>query len=568
MRLYKYLLIIGMAALMLASCGEEKPTHIKIVCTSDVHGNLYPQSLLTGKEVSGSLARVSSYLKELRKRGEDVVYIDNGDMLQGSPATYCYNTHAIGQTHVAAEALNYLGCEVVVLGNNDIETGGPTYQRYMDDLEGVILGGNVVFEENGDPFLPPYTIVEREGVKIAFLGLTTPAIPHWIPKCQWPELKFVDMERAARQWMKYLHERVEPDMVIGLFHSGYEGGIITDEYAENATLEVARKVPGFDAIFYGHDHEARTTTIVNIEGDTVLLLNPGKEARQVATLDIVLDKEGVPTLNAALVNMDNYTPDKEYTKIFAPHKERIEKYLNRVLGVSTQEADAREALFGPSALVDLIHQMQLEVSGAKVSFAAPLVHNYMLPEGEVKVSDVYRLFPYENFLYVVWLTGKEIKDYLEMSYGRWTTQMTSPNDHLILLDQTGERILYPYYHFDSAAGIIYEVDVTKPIGQRVTIKRMADGTPFCMEARYMVAMNSYRAHGGGDLITKGARFTHEQMLKRLEYTTTVDLRFYMLNYIEMKKTIEPHPLHQWKFVPEQWTKEAAQRDRKALFGEE
>ena len=84
----------------------------------------------------------------------------------------------------------------------------------------------------------------------------------------------------------------------------------------------------------------------------------------------------------------------------------------------------------------------------------------------------------------------------------------------------------------------------------------------------MVAMNSYRAHGGGDLITKGAGITHEQMLKRLEYTTTVDLRFYMLNYIEMAKTIEPHPLHQWKFVPEQWTKEAAQRDRKALFGEE
>lgn len=568
MRLYKHLLLAGLAALMLASCGEEQPTLIKFVCTGDVHGNLYPHSLLTGEEVEGSLARVSSYLKEQRKGGADIVYIDNGDMLQGSPATYCYNTNAIGQTHVAAEALNYLGCEAVVLGNNDIETGGPTYQRYADDLEGVVLGGNVVFDDDGTPFLPPFTIVERGGMRIALMGLTTPAMPHWIPKCQWPELEFENMKSAARRWMQYLHETVEPDMVIGLFHSGYEGGIVTDEYAENATLEVARKVPGFDAIFYGHDHKARHSEVVNIEGDTVILLNPGKEAHQVATLDIRLDKNGKRTLNAALVDMDNYTPDEEYMRTFTPQRERVERYLNRVMGTSVQEADAREALFGPSALVDLIHQMQLEISGAKISFAAPLVDDYTLPEGGVTVGDVYRLLPYENFLYVLWLTGEEIKDYMEMSYGRWTRRMTSPNDHLLMLDSTGVELKHPHFYFDSAAGIIYEVDVTKPIGQRVTIKSLADGKPFGMKERYMVAMNSFRAHGGGGLLTEGAGITHEQMLSRIEYTTTADLRFYMLNYIEMKKNIAPSPLNQWKFVPERWTKGAIERDRELLLGEE
>ena len=168
----------------------------------------------------------------------------------------------------------------------------------------------------------------------------------------------------------------------------------------------------------------------------------------------------------------------------------------------------------------------------------------------------------------MWLTGREIKDYLEMSYGMWVSQMTSPKDHLLLLDSAEKQLQNPFYYFDSAAGIIYEVDVTKPIGQRVTIDRMADGTPFNMSTRYMVAMNSYRAHGGGGLLTEGAGITHEELQRRIEYTTTADLRFYMINYIDMRKTVSPRSSHQWRFVPERWAIPAAERDRQLLFGEE
>ena len=568
MKFPRLLYLACIAVILCSSCKQSKDTHIKIVCTSDVHGNLFPFDFITGDTVSGGLARVSSYLKQQRQQEQNVIYIDNGDMLQGTPATYCYNTYAIGQTHVAAEALNYLQCEAVVLGNNDIETGGPTYQRYADELACTVIGGNIVFEDGGEPFLPPYTIIEREMVKIAIIGLTTPAIPHWIPECQWSELRFEDMERSANRWMQYLHENEQPDIVIGLFHSGYNGGITTDAYAENATLSIAQNVPGFDAIFYGHDHLPRNATITNIKGDTVLILNPGKDAHQVATLDIILDKEGRAKLNASLVDVDKFTPDEEYMNVFAPHIERINKYVDRTMGTSTKSATTRDALFGPSALVDLIHQMQLDMSGAKISFASPLVYDYTLPEGEVKIRDIYRLCPYENFLYVLWLTGNEIKDYLEMSYGQWINQMTSPKDNLLLLDSDGKGLKHPFHNFDSASGIIYEVDVTKPTGHRVMIKSMADGTPFDKDSRYMVTMNSYRAHGGGGLLTKGAGITHEQMLKRIEYTTTADLRFYLLNYIEMKKTITPQSLQQWKFVPERWAKIAGERNRDLLYGKE
>ena len=533
MKHYRYFLLACVAILMFVSCRESHPTHIKIVCTSDVHGHLFPYDFLTGDSARGSLARVSSYLKEQRRQGTSVVYVDNGDMLQGTPATYCYNTYAVGHPHVAAEALNYLACDAVVLGNNDIEPGGPTYQRYVNNLNAQTIGANIVYKDTEDPFLPPYTIVEREGVKIAVLGLTTPAIPHWIPKCQWPELAFDDMERSAHHWMQYLRERETPDLVIGLFHSGYQGGITTNSYAENATLAVAERVPGFDAIFYGHDHQARTTQVVNVEGDTVLLLNPGRDAHSVATLDIVPTREGSFTLSSALVDVDAYAPDEEYMTTFAPHIERVNKYVNRTIGTSTHAATMSDALLGPSALLDFMHKMQLDITGAKISFADPLMPGIALPEGEVTVRDIYRLYPYENTLYVLLLTGCEVKNYLELSYDRWLSHQATP----------GSRA-----HFDSAAGIIYEVNRTRPIGKRVTIRHMADGTPFNPDQRYMVAMNSFRAHGGGGLMPLGAGITHEQLQERIVYSTTADLRFYMINYIEMRKTVTPERLNHWTFV--------------------
>ena len=568
MKHYKTLLWVCVMMVFLVACREPQTPHIKIVCTSDVHGNLFAYDFLSGDSMDGSLARVSTYLKGLRQQDDNVIYIDNGDMLQGSPATYYYSTHAVGHRHVAAEALNYMMCDAVVFGNNEIELGGATYQRYADELTCPVLGGNVMYEGSETPFLPPYTIVERQGLKVAILGLTTPAIPHWIPKCQWPELEFVDMERSASRWMQHLRENQQADLVIGLFHSGYEGGIVDESYAENAARAVAERVPGFDAIFYGHDHQPRVAEVVNQRGDTVLLLNPGRDARQVATLDVTLSHDGKQMLKSSLVAMDGYAPDPAYMATFVPHMERITKYVDRVIGTSTTEVAIRDALFGTSALMDFIHQMQLDVSGAKISFAAPLTLDGKIPEGEIRVRDIFRLYPYENTLYVVWLTGREVKNYLEASYDRWINQMHSPEDHLLQLDMAQNELKNSFQHFDSAAGVIYEVDVTKPRGKRISIKHMADGDPFDMEARYMVAMNSYRALGGGQLMTEGAGITYECLQERIEYTTTADLRFYMLNYIEMRKSITPERLYHWRFVPQRWTLPAAERDRNLLFGEE
>lgn len=121
------------------------------------------------------------------------------------------------------------------------------------------------------------------------------------------------------------------------------------------------------------------------------------------------------------------------------------------------------------------------------------------------------------------------------------------------------------FNFDSASGIIYTVDVTKPQGEKITITSMADGSPFRMDKIYKVALNSYRGNGGGELLTKGSGIPQEDLKDRIIFSTDKDLRFYLMNYIEKKGTMDPKALNQWKFVPEKWTVPAAQRDSEYLF---
>lgn len=573
---YKHFPIIAILMTMLAtSCQEPKPVQIKMVCTSDVHGNFFPYDFRQDKPARGSLARVSSYLNEIRSSyGDNVILVDNGDILQGQPTAYYYNTVALEYEHVAAEVLDYLKCDAAMLGNHDIETGGPTYQRYIRDLNCPVVGGNIMIEDTDNPFLPPYVMIERQGIKIALMGLTTPAVPNWLPRVLWQGLEFEDMEESAQRWMKYIKEHETPDLIVGLFHSGYEGGIVADDYTENATRAVAENVPGFDAIFYGHDHKAMCEKVVNVEGDTVLLVNPANNANLVATLDITYTKgeESDITLNAELIDMNAYEPDTAYMRHFASHMEKVKNYVSKKIGTFTHRIDSRDAYFGPSDFIDFIHRMQLDITKAEVSFAAPLAFNTSLPEGDIHVRDMFNLYRYENMLYSMYLTGQEIKDYLEMSYGQWTNQMKSPTDHLLLFDEAtldgarAPRLKNIFYNFDSAAGILYDVDVTKPEGNRIRIKSMADGTPFDLKRNYRVALNSYRGNGGGELLTKGAGIPHNELEKRIIYSTDIDLRFYMLNYIEMRETIDPKALNHWKFVPERWTKPAAKKDYELLFG--
>jgi 2',3'-cyclic-nucleotide 2'-phosphodiesterase/3'-nucleotidase len=276
------------------------------------------------------------------------------------------------------------------------------------------------------------------------------------------------------------------------------------------------------------------------------------------------------------MEVSDFKPDYDFLEKFKPQDNKIKNYVNKVIGVSASSVSSGNSYFGPSAFVDMIHSIQLEVTNADISFAAPLSFNVRIAEGPVTVGDMFKLYRFENMLYTIKMTGYEIQKYLEFSYSEWFNTMKNADDYLLKLrsGKDGKPVLTDGkvwlknqpYNFDSAAGIDYIVDVSKPEGKRVNIISLSDGRQFEKNKTYNVAVNSYRGNGGGGHFTEGAGIKSKELRSRLVSSTERDLRYYIMKSIELKKTINPAPLNNWKIIPERWVKEAARREYTLLFG--
>ncbi|MBQ1581346.1 MAG: bifunctional metallophosphatase/5'-nucleotidase, partial [Prevotella sp.] len=539
----------------------KKTVSLRIIETSDVHGVFFPYDFINRKPKVGSLARVSSYVNKLRQTyGENLILLDNGDILQGQPLCYFYNFINTSDTNIAAEVVNYMKYDAQVFGNHDVETGHDVYDKWIKELNCPTLGANVINTETGKPYVTPYIILHRQGVKIAILGMLTPAIPNWLTEDLWKGMRFDNMVKSAKYWMEHLQKVEKPDIIIGLFHSGKEGGITTDEYEEDASIRVAKEVPGFDLIFYGHDHTRNNDIVTNSIGKEVVCLDPSNNAVFVSDASIELTLKGKKVVDkhitGNLVNVIDEPIDEDYMSHFQPHIDKINGFVNKKIGEAKQSISSRDAFFGSSAFSDLILNLQLEITGADIAFNAPLSLNAVIQKGDILMSDMFNLYRYENQLYVMRLTGEEIRKHLEMSYDLWVNTMKSPEDHLLLLtertrdDQQRLGFKNFLFNFDSAAGIDYEVDVTKPDGEKVHILKMTNGEPFDESKWYKVAINSYRANGGGELLTLGAGIPQDQLKSRVIWMSEKDQRYYLMKEIEKAGVIDPQPNNNWKFVPE------------------
>ena len=570
-----------MALLMLQPAMAKKKTQtvtLRIVETSDVHGSFFPYDFITRKPKRGTLARVSTYVNKLRAElGENVILVDNGDILQGQPTCYYYNYIDTESTNVAADVINYMHYDAETFGNHDVETGHACYDKWIKEVNCPMLGANIIDTQTGKPYVPPYTILNRQGVKIAIIGMITPAIPNWLTEDIWSGLRFDEMVSTARYWMDYLQKNEHPDVVVGLFHSGKEGGIKTAEYEEDASIRVAQEVPGFDLVLFGHDHTRHNEVVTNVEGKPVTCLDPANNAISVAdaTIQLTLRKGKVisKTVSGNIVDVVDEALDEAYMEHFKPHMEKVSAFVNRQIGVFKNTISTRDSYFGNSAFNDFILNLQLQITGADISFNAPLSFDASIKKGPVTVSDMFNLYKFENQLYVMRLTGEEIRKHLEMSYDLWMNTMTSPDDHLLLLSEStyGDQQRLGFknfsFNFDSAAGIDYIVDVTKPDGQKVKILQMSNGEPFDEAKWYKVAVNSYRGNGGGELLTRGAGIPRDELEKRVIWRSDRDQRYYLMKEIERMGEVDPQPNNNWKLVPEEWVKPAAERDRKILFKE-
>ncbi len=579
-------IMAAMLTLSVQAQQTSKTVTLKVIETSDVHGHFFPWDFMENRPLKGTLTRANSYInREREKFGDNLLLIDNGDILQGQPCVYWTNYVMPEDENLAARVINYMKYDAETVGNHDIEPGHKVYDKWIREVRCPLLGANIVKEEckNGeaDPQsiytgLQPYSVHVKDGVKICVIGMLTPAIPNWLNKSIWKGIEFEEMVGCARKWVKYIQENEKPDLIFGLFHSGKDGGIVTPDYEENATAAVAREVPGFDVIFFGHDHQVHNEWITDKEGKQVLIIDPSCWVQNVAEAEIKLTIKDGKVVNkdikGTIVNVRDEQIDEQMMAHFQKDIDAVKAYVSQKIGRFESPIYTRDSYFGNSAFTDLIHNLQLQITKADISLTAPLSFNSTIKAGEVTMADMFKLYRFENLLFTLRMTGEEVRKHLEYSYDMWTNTMTSPDDHALRLnadskdDQQRTGFQYYTFNFDSACGIDYEVDLTKPDGEKVKILRMSNGEPFDEKKWYKVAMNSYRANGGGELLTQGAGIPKDSLEARVLFNTDRDQRHFLTEEIRKMGTLDPKPNNNWKFVPEAWAKPALERDRKLLFG--
>ena len=315
-------LIMALIASSPLATAKDKTVELCILETSDVHGSFFPYDFINRTPCKGSLARLSTYVKRARERfGDNLLLLDNGDILQGQPTAYYYNYIDTVATHLTAEMMNFMGYDAGNMGNHDVETGHAVYDRWIRQCDFPVLGANIIDNATGKPYLKPYEVLERDGVRIAVLGMITPAISSWLPEKLWSGLHFEEMEPCARKWVKIIKEKENPDVIVGLFHAGKSGNVL-GQVVEDASMDVAKRVPGFDVVLMGHDHTRECVKVQNVAGDSVLVIDPANNANVVSDVPLtVTKKDGKVVENSVegrLEDMNKYTVSREFMDKFDP----------------------------------------------------------------------------------------------------------------------------------------------------------------------------------------------------------------------------------------------------------
>lgn len=574
MKRLAFLLFIAAAAM---ACGPKDGEYtFHLLTTNDVHGH-YFDSLYVQPQVRGSLMSVSAHVDSLRGEWgrENVILVDAGDYLQGDNAAYYYNYVDTNSVHLFARIVDYIGYDAVVVGNHDIETGHPVYDRIAGQMKTPMLAANALDTSDGKAYFKEYVILKRHGLNIAVIGCTNPNIGNWLSPKLWSGMEFKNLLPYAQELVDRVRAEEKPDVVIFAAHTGSGEG--NGKYLENQGLDLYQSLRGVDMVVSAHDHRPRVE-----QNDSIVFINSGSHCRNLGhgtiTLTVEDGKVVSKSLSSDLIEVNETKVDMEMQKAFRADFEAVRAFTKQEVGQLTVDLRTRDAYCGMSDYVNLIHTLSLGCAPAQISFAAPLTFDGFVKGGTILYNDLFTIYPYENQLYVIKMSGREVKDALEYSYDKWINTLSAGQKHLLKIREgadprTGTKgwsFVNRPYNFDSAAGLFYDVDVTKPFGQRVQISTLADGTAFDESAQYNVAVTSYRANGGGGILREGAGIDTDKIDERVvEYYP--EIRELLYDYLLKNKVIasevigNPSVIGAWKFVPESKALPALASDMSLLF---
>lgn len=574
---------------------------LQILATSDLHGRFLPYDYaLNQPDYSGSLAQVATIIRELKSENpSNTILIDNGDTIQEN-LSHIFLDDAI---HPMIFALNEMNYDVFVLGNHEFNYGIPTLKKVMrqfvpkDEDPNSVLCGNV-YNPDGTRLAAPYKIVTTEdGIKVGIIGMVTPNITRW-DAANLKDYIVVDPVDEVRIAVAQLKGKV--DVIVGAFHMGLEQEY--DTYG-SGVLDILKITPDLDVVILGHAHqkiaemyyyngkiyraingkifderENDITQEVKLNG--TLLVEPASRGGVVSQVVLELEKKDdkFEIVDKRSANHDVKTssgyvqPDKELTRKLKPFHYKALDYANEEIGflvggplVPEDEIKGiPQVWIQPTALLDLINSVQMyfgeQVIDRKidVSAAAAFREDANIKEGPIKRSDISLIYKYDNTLYVLEVTGSQLKKYMEWSVSFYNQYQ--PNDLTISFNS---RI--PGYNYDIFKGVYYEIDISKPVGERIINLRRSDGTPIKDDDVLTLTVNNYRANT--QLLTYGPVFKEGEPLPKLLGRTEDHPDFSAISGGDLRKLIEkyiievkngvltPEYEENWKIIGNDWDEE-------------
>ncbi|MFF0227537.1 bifunctional metallophosphatase/5'-nucleotidase [Streptomyces sp. NPDC004629] len=547
------------------TAGKRPKRHsLTVMGTTDLHGHVFNWDYFKDAEYSDTagnamgLARVSTLINQVRKeRGrENTLLLDAGDTIQGTPLTYYYAkvdpiTAKGGPVHPMAQAMNAIGYDAAALGNHEFNYGIETLRTFEGQLRFPLLGANAVDAKTLKPAFPPYFIKKfpvkgAPPVRVAVLGLTNPGIAIWDKAYVQGKLKFPGLEEQAAKWVPKLRS-MGADVVIVSAHSGTSGTSSYGDqvpYVENAAANVAKQVPGIDAILVGHSHvEIPELKVTNEKtGRTVVLSEPLYFAERLTLFDIELvfakGRWTVESVSASLRNSNTVADDPKITKLLSDEHAKVVAYVNQVVGTATETLTTVDARYKDAPIIDLINKVQEDVVRAALagtayaslpvlSQASPFSRTSEIPAGKVTIRDLSSLYVYDNTLVAKLMTGAQVRAYLEYSAEYYVQTAPDAVVDVQKLTNAGGR---PDYNYDYVSGLGYDIDIAQPAGSR--IKNLTfDGAALDDAQQFVFAVNNYRANGGG-------AFPHVASAQEL-WSESTEIRTRIAEWVTAKGVLDP-----------------------------
>ncbi|MCG0285144.1 bifunctional UDP-sugar hydrolase/5'-nucleotidase [Streptomyces sp. PSAA01] len=534
-----------------------------VMGTTDLHGNVFNWDYFTDAEFDDTahndvgLAKISTLVDQVRKEKgrRNTLLIDAGDTIQGTQLSYYYArvdpiTGGGGPVHPMAQAMNAIGYDAAALGNHEFNYGIPVLRKFEEQCDFPLLGANALDAKTLRPAFAPYWMTRLRtpcgrDVKVAVLGLTNPGIAIWDKVNVQGKMTFPGLEEQAAKWVPRLRS-MGADVVIVSAHSGTSGTSSYGDqvpYVENAAALVAEKVAGIDAILVGHAHvEIPESRVVNKEtGREVVLSEPLKWGQRLTIFDFELEWERgrwqVASVSAKVLNSNTAEEDPRIVGLLGDEHKKVVGYVNQTIGTCSAAMTATEAPYKDVPILDFINHVQSETVKAALagteyaalpvlSQASCFSRTAAIPAGDVTIRQVAGLYPFENTLEARVLTGAQLKEYLEFS-ARYYVQTPAGGDvdpsKLTNADNT------PDYNYDVVGGLTYEIDIAKAPGSRIA-KLSFEGKPIDEKARFVLAVNNYRASGGGN-------FPHVASAKQV-WANSEEIRNTIIAWVQAEKSIE------------------------------